>query len=488
MKKYINLLMDIDSTIEIEIVVAFCKKMGIGYKGDLPWNYIQEDMKRFKELTLNTVVVMGRQTYFSIPEQNRPLKNRVANIIITRTPNEYAIYANENTIFETLTNSIKIINELCKNGTKCMVIGGESIYNIFVLYAKKIHVSYIDKDFLADTYFCGNIFGTSYSLDDHVKTIYDDANKCNVQFITYKKNIHCDINDPDTIYCNLLRDILKNGIKRDDRTRTGTISVFGRQVRFDISKYVPLLTTKFISWRLVIKELLWFLRGDTNANKLSADGVKIWNANTSREFLDAHGLTEYQTGDMGPMYGFQLRHFGTLYKGCDYDYTNEGIDQINNVINLIKTDPFSRRIIMSTLNIADVDKGCLYPCHGIAIQFYVIKSEDGKNKLDCHMYQRSVDTFLGFAWNIFSYAVLTYIIAKKTNTIPNELIISTGDTHLYIDHIDAANEQLKRKKYPQPILLINDSIIEKRIEEITLDDFDVIGYYYHPVIKAKMSV
>jgi thymidylate synthase len=293
-------------------------------------------------------------------------------------------------------------------------------------------------------------------------------------------------------YLNLLKYILENGEQRDDRTGTGTISVFGQQIKFDISESVPLLTTKKMGWKTIIEELLWFLRGDTNANHLKEKGVTIWDGNTSRTFLDSRGLTEYPEGDIGAGYGFQWRHFGAEYKTCNFDYNNDennrGFDQIEYVLNELRTNPTSRRIYMSAWNPAALDKMALPPCH-VSVQFYVnIDKMSGEKYLSCHMYQRSVDMFLGFPFNIFSYTVLTYILAKKTGMKPKELIISTGDTHIYRDHIEQVKIQVTRSPFKFPTLTISDSIIDKDFNDITINEFKLNDYIFYPAIKAPMAV
>lgn len=293
-------------------------------------------------------------------------------------------------------------------------------------------------------------------------------------------------------YLQLLQKILDNGEERDDRTGTGTLSIFAEQIRFDISKSVPLLTTKKMGWKTIIEELLWFLRGDTNANHLKEKGIGIWDGNTSRAFLDSRGLTDYPEGDIGAGYGFQWRHFGAEYKTCNFDYnssiSNRGFDQIQYILNELRTNPTSRRIYMSAWNPAALDKMALPPCH-VSVQFYVnIDKDSGEKHLSCHMYQRSVDMFLGFPFNIFSYTVLTYILAKKTGMKPKELIISTGDTHIYRDHIEQVKTQLLRKPHQFPALYLNDSIIDKDFTDITIDDFQLANYVFHPPIKAPMAV
>lgn len=287
-------------------------------------------------------------------------------------------------------------------------------------------------------------------------------------------------------YLELLKDIIENGERREDRTGTGTLSVFGRQLRFDISKSVPIVTTKSFAWRTCIKELLWFMRGSTDATELSAEGVKIWDGNTTRNALDRRGLTHYEVGDIGPGYGFQWRHFGASYKGCkSKDHGEGGVDQLQNVIDQLKNDPQSRRIFMSAWNPCKLDEMALPPCH-ISCQFYVTNSRE----LCCHMYQRSADGFLGLPFNIFSYTALTYILAKMTGLKPKELIISIGDAHIYLDHVDQVNEQLSRPPYDSPTLTVSDRVSTiTNVEEVNVvDDFCLSGYKFHPPIKATMSV
>lgn len=240
--------------------------------------------------------------------------------------------------------------------------------------------------------------------------------------------------------------ILSNGQLRSDRTGIGTLSLFGLQTRYDLRKQFPLFTTKRVFWRGVVEELLWFIRGSTNSNELSARGVKIWDANGSRDFLDARGLFDRETGDLGPVYGFQWRHFGAPYRDMSCDYSGQGTDQLAKVIDLIKTDPSSRRIVMSSWNPSDLDKMALPPCH-ILCQFYVVNGE-----LSCQLYQRSADMGLGVPFNVASYSLLTYMIAHLTDLKPGDFIHTIGDAHVYLNHVDGLLEQLKREPRPFPQL------------------------------------
>jgi len=291
-------------------------------------------------------------------------------------------------------------------------------------------------------------------------------------------------------YLETLRDVLENGSVRPDRTGVGTVSLFARQMRFDISSSVPILTTKRMPFKMIIRELLWFLRGETDSKVLERQGVSIWQGNTTREFLDARGLSTYTEGDIGPMYGYQWRHYGCPYEGCDADYTGKGFDQLTRLIDGLKTDPFSRRHMLTTYNPEAVDASVLAPCHGIVAQFYVNQStaSNPKLRLSCHVYNRSQDMFLGVPFNIASYAVMTYIIAKKCDMDPYELIVSTGDTHIYSTHIEQVKEQLKRHPFAFPKLSINENVATKSFKELDVSDFELIGYQHHTALSAPMAV
>jgi thymidylate synthase len=303
-------------------------------------------------------------------------------------------------------------------------------------------------------------------------------------------------------YLHLLQDILDNGIVKTDRTGVGTKSIFGTQLKFDLSKSFPILTTKKVFWKGVVEELLWFIRGETDSKKLESKGVKIWVGNTSRDFLDKKGL-DYPEGEIGPGYGFQWRHWGGDYVvsvgscGEYKTYYNDfkdnsifehfgidkGIDQLANVINTLKTNPNDRRMIVSAWNVAEIDKMALPPCH-VLQQYYV---ENGK--LHLCWFQRSNDVFLGSAFNISSYALLTCLIAKITNLQPGSITYSMGDTHIYLNHIEQCKEQISRTPYPFPQLNIKKDIKTlEDIENLQFEDIELIGYQSHPAIKAEMAV
>lgn len=281
-------------------------------------------------------------------------------------------------------------------------------------------------------------------------------------------------------YLNLIRTILKVNKSRSDRTGTGTMSVFGAQMRFDLRSQFPLLTTKRVFWRGVAEELLWFIRGETNANTLSAKDVKIWDANGSKEFLESRGLHHHEQGDLGPVYGFQWRHFGAEYKNMHQDYTGQGYDQLADIIHTIKTNPDSRRIIMSAWNPGDIPKMALPPCHCL-VQFYV---SDGE--LSSQLYQRSGDMGLGVPFNIASYALLTVMIAHVCKLKPGTFVHTLGDAHVYLNHVEPLRVQLEREPRPFPKLFITRDV--ENIEDFTFEDFRLDGYNPHPKIEMAMAV
>ena len=250
---------------------------------------------------------------------------------------------------------------------------------------------------------------------------------------------------------------------------------------FNLCESFPLLTTKKVYWKGVVEELLWFISGSTDSNVLKEKGVRIWEGNSSREFLDSQGLSHYDQGDIGAGYGFQWRHFGAKYTNMYDSYEGQGVDQLKDVIYKIKNTPDDRRIIMSAWNPTDLDKMALPPCH-IFVQFWV---DSNKKELHSQMYQRSCDVGLGVPFNIASYALLTCIIAKLCDLTPGDFHYCMGDTHIYKNHIDAIKLQITRDPYDFPKINIKDIT---DIDNIKFDDIELIDYKYYENIKMNMAV
>ena len=292
-------------------------------------------------------------------------------------------------------------------------------------------------------------------------------------------------------YLDLLKDVLKNGVYKDDRTKTGTKSVFGRQVRFDLSKGFPLLTTKKMFLRGIIIELLWFLNGDSNLQYLAQNNVHIWDDwpyknyvarnmkhVTQEEFIEkikTNDAFAKKWGNLGPVYGYQWRHWKKPGGG--------EIDQIAQVIDRIKKVPHDRRLIVSACNVSDIEEMAiagLPPCHSL-FQFYV-----SNGKLSCQLYQRSADLFLGVPFNIASYALLTLMVAQVCGLKPGDFVHTFGDVHIYSNHISQVKEQLKRKSFKVPKMVINPKV--KNIFKFKVEDFTLVGYESHPSIKAPIAI
>ncbi len=449
----------------IILIACIDNNRGIGKNNSLPW-YIPEDLKFFKKATNNHYIVMGKNTWISIDKAQLP--NR--KTLILTNDNNCPLKTTKNDVIE-LSKSNNVF-----------IVGGQMIYELFIDFANYIYLTILNNNFQCDKFF-------PFIPEDFIIFNYQTNLSCNdIKYnrVFYKKNekhtSHQEYN-----YLNLVEKVLKYGNSRPDRTNTGTISYFGNTIEFNITDSVPLLTTKKVVWEQCIIELLWFLSGSTDSKVLEKQGVNIWKGNSSRDFLNNRGL-DYPEGVIGPGYGFQWRNFGAKYS-VDYATVNnctEGIDQINNMLNLLLNDPFSRRICMTAWNPSALDEMALVPCHK-DFQFYITE-KNGKKYLSGHMYQRSCDLFLGEPFNIFSYTVLIYIYAIKIDAIPDRLIISLGDIHIYNNHINQIKQQMTRKPTPFPKLILNKDIRHKDWNNIQLSDFKLIGYIPHPFIKGDMAV
>lgn len=433
-------------------------------------NIPHEPSKRFDAIMKNGIMIIEHSF---LNEWIKPLPNAFCVVVYPDLGCKYR-YKSENILFIDPTFLDRFV-EYHKDET-VYVLGGAELFRKFLHTADFVHLTIVEQDIPSTSFFPINHLH-AFEMSD-----FSEATPTHRK-ITYKRR------DPNTHhhehqYLDLVREITKHGKQRMDRTAVGTRALFGKSMVFDVSKYVPFITTKQLAWKSVIKELLWFISGSSNSKDLENQHVHIWKGNTSRAFLDNRGLSSYAEGDCGPMYSHSLRHFNADYKGCTTGYDKEGFDQLSNIISSLKRDPHSRRHLMTTFNPSVQDQCALMVCHGIAIQFFV--GDD--NDLSCCVYNRSQDIFLGSPFNIASYTCLLYIIAKLTDLCPGVLTMFSGDTHIYNNHMEQANLQLSRSPLPQPVLIVSDAIKSKGLREITLDDFELIGYLCHPSIKAEMAV
>jgi dihydrofolate reductase/thymidylate synthase len=470
---------------------------------------------------------MGRKTWASLPIRFRPLAGRL-NVVLSRNP---VTARRENSIplqvpvLSSLDEAIEALGRETDIET-IYIIGGESLYKEAVTKGlEQVVATVVHSDVECDAFFpvlpesfrelvtppsspsadaSSPVGATGSSIEEGVKfeengikyqfvTFVRDAQDCEPQQETTEqeveaRNIESAMSSPTSErheeyqYLDLIREVITNGVDRDDRTGTGTRSVFGRTMRFSLRDgTLPLLTTKRVFWRGVAEELLWFVSGSTNAKELQDKNIHIWDGNGSREYLDKIGLTEREEMDLGPVYGFQWRHFGAEYKTMHDDYTGQGVDQLAELVHKIKANPGDRRLIVSAWNPAAFRLMALPPCHMFA-QFYVANGE-----LSCQMYQRSADMGLGVPFNIASYALLTHMLAKCTGLKAGEFVHVIGDCHVYKNHIDPLKEQLERTPVSEfPKLKINTDNVD--IDGFKYEDFEVVGYKPQKSIKMAMSV
>jgi dihydrofolate reductase/thymidylate synthase len=361
------------------------------------------------------------------------------------------------------------------------VIGGGDIYKeaIKMKECKKIYVSWVKKrdggKISVDTFFPRFDFNEYevYNLGVVLDGDYE------VDFKVYEKFVNME----EMQYLYMVDEVLKRGELRMDRTGVGCYSVFGKSMRFDLSKgKIPLFTTKRVFWRGVVEELLWFISGSTDVGVLQRKGIKIWDGNGSREYLDSVGLKDNEVGDLGPVYGFQWRHFGAKYINCKSDYKGQGVDQLSRVIELINRDPKDRRMLVNAWNPSDLGKMALPPCH-VMCQFYV--SNNGE--LSCQMYQRSCDMGLGVPFNVASYALLTRMIAYVCGLKCGELVYVMGDVHIYKNHVDGLKLQMDRMPKEFPELEIREEV-EKSIDKFEYSSFVLKNYNPCETIGMDMAV
>lgn len=449
------------------LIAACDKKYGIGKNNTMAW-YYDEDTKFFKKMTDGNVVIMGYNTWLSIPKTVKPLSNRM-NVVIT-TKKMLNDDKQPDMIFNSIMDCVKYFSKesFKYKKYKKFVIGGASIYKQFLekrlIY--EAYITYINKIYNCDTFVPEISNLGKYDIYQISKTSLLEFRKYDIK------------NKEEDNMLKLLSDVLEKGVVKKDRTGTGTKSLFSRELRFDISNWnIPMMTTRPVSFKIIFEELMWILRGQTDNKILNNKKIKIWNDNTSREFLDKQGLYHYKEGDIGPSYGFQMRHYGEEYKGCDYEYN--GYDQLEYVIDLIKNNPDSRRILINLWNPVQKKEMSLPPCV-YGYQFYV-----SEGKLSCKIIQRSSDISLAGSHNCASGALFTMMLCKITNLKPGEIIWSPSDIHIYLNQIESVKEQLKRT--PRPFPFINIKKNHKKITDFEFSDFELIGYNPYPKIHFAMN-
>ena len=549
-----------DGTFHLVVAYTFGKQ-GIGIQGALPWR-IPEDMAHFKSLTTSNketetafdIVVMGRKTWESIPDKFRPLSDRF-NIVLS---NDMEYIKAQNARF---SDTIELNPQTWKAGVlftswnafflggghaelelklNCRaftyfklsgglgyryhynyyIIGGAQIYNLAIQSGNPlvIHATEI----YGFTGECDTFFPKLEGLQIcDVSKFMAPAKETSLwyRFITYTRGfdnsnaIHWQTEEHP--YLELMRRILDTGKSNDDRTGVGTLSLFGAMLKYQLRDTFPIATTKRIPLRMVFEELMLYISGQTDNHILQEKDIHIWDGNTSREFLDKRGLTNYREGDFGETYGFNMRHYGGVYLGCDVDYPlgqdgyGYGYDQLANAIHLIKTDPYSRRIIIDLWNPATQHKAALPSC----LCKYQFNVDVGARELNLAIYLRSSDYFLANNWNTCTGALLVHMICalEGVNLTPGELTVFIADAHIYKSHLEQVRENLRRSPYPFPKLVIkpkptqklamngaditegegegsNESGKRQNIEDFQWEDIELLGYRAHPSIKAEMAI
>jgi dihydrofolate reductase / thymidylate synthase len=484
---------------KVNLIVALSRKnYGIGVNNNIPWK-LSEDMAYFKKTTIGNqnkgknIVLMGRKTWESIPSKFKPLKDRI-NVVLTNQP-QYRDKANPiviNNLEQFLEKPLDFVDETFN---EIFVIGGETLYkriiDDYVHLVNKIYVTEIYKEFVCDTFApkFHKMVGDTIEYSNVSNFNYCKESDTHFRFVEYTGKKFLTklkwINIEEQNYLNTLWKLLHNGELRKNRTGIDTKSLFSCVGNYNLEDTFPALTTRRIFFRGIFEELMFYLSGKTDNQILVDKNVNIWTGNTTREFLDSRGLNHYKTGDMGETYGFNYRHFGAVYKGCDTNYTGLGYDQVQNALNLIKNNPESRRIVISLWNPATLDNASLPPCM-FQYQFFVNIQE---KKLNCLVNLRSSDYFLANNWNTCTAAIFVHLICnlEGINLTPGKLTVMSCDTHIYTNHEEQIKDNLKRQYKPAPKLLVHCDK-KKDIMDFEFSDLKLIGYYPDSSIQASMAV
>jgi len=457
---------------KVNLIFATTPDGLFGTDNELPWN-VPDDLKHFNRITYSpfqtNVLVMGRKTFESLPKK---LEGRIHVVISSQIVID-ADYTYKNVSDFLCDLEFPLYDNI-------FVIGGagliEYIYTHYFNIIDKIYYSKILTSNLKQSinriYMSPTILNAINALPKKMNSGKD------VNFYMIQVPVH-----PEYQYLNLLKKCILDGSERQTRNAK-TFTLFNENMTFDLTKGFPLITTKKVFMRGIFEELMFFLKGQTNSKILEEKGVNIWKPNTTKEFLTNNNL-DYEEGDMGPMYGFQWKHFNAEYTDCKSDYTDKGYNQIEYVMKLLREDPNSRRILMTVYNPAQASKGVLYPCHSIVTQFFC-----NDYKVSMTMYQRSVDLACGLPFNIASNALMLHIIChtltKQTGKQykPDKLHLCLGDVHIYHQHMEGIAAQIQRVPSDIPWIAFKNTY--DNIEEYKWEDIEIINYYPHPAIKFEM--
>lgn len=465
-----------------ELICCVDSKYGIGHSNQLPWNN-RDDIRYFKQITSNNdhnekvnIVIMGNNTFKSIPGGLLPgrlslvLSNKVAS---SSKPVELTTDISKPIFFTDYEQLLLSIHKSKKNINKIFIIGGSQIYNLFtdLQLVSVIHLTMLNDQYECDTFFNKDIL-------NRFKIVNTESGS-NLQFITYEY-----VNKDENKYLKLLNSIISNGIHKLDRTNIGILSVFGKQLKFNVRNWrLPLYTHRKMFARGIIEELLFFISGSTDTKILENKKVNIWKGHTSREFLNSRNLQAYDEGEYGPMYGYLLRHWGYQYQGKHHDYTNKGFDQLKYVINEIKTNPTSRRILFSYWNPTVFNEQPLYSCH-ILYQFYV---DIEKHEISCMFTMRSNDFALANCFNVCSCTLLLFLICKTTGYNPGKVVYNVNDCHVYNNQLDIVNEFKNNKTFNFPICYIDTTDVTD-ITDFKYSNFNIMFYNSNKSYTIPMAI
>ena len=485
----------------MNLIVCHCNKNGIGRSNNIPWK-LSDDLKHFKIITTSTnivdvknIVIMGRNTWESIPNNYRPLKDRYNFVISSKTKFEDSDKVDF--IASSLESCMEYINSetsIFKN-SKTFIIGGEMLYKYTLdNYSSMINKIYVTELYISVT--CDKFFPAIDKKQFSISKVsnFKKENNMYYRYFVYVNNDLNDdinsmiyVNNEELNYKNLVKNILDNGCIRKDRTNVGTMSLFApSSMSFDLTDTFPLLTLKKGFLRAIFEELMLYIRGQTDNNILKEKNIHIWDGNTTREFLDSRGLNHLPEGDMGETYGFNMRHYGGTYVDCKTKYGKKnGFDQLDYVIDLIKNDPHSRRILINLWNPKTSCNAALPSCLH-QYQFYV---NTEKKTLSVQIYLRSSDVFLANNWNVCTGALFVHLLCnlEDIDLKPGFITMVCGDAHIYKNHIEQAKIMINRQSYPYGKLVVLNK--KKNMEDFSYEDIKLIGYKAHPNdIKGAMAV